>query len=200
VFLRQHTHAHLHTDLIAGLPGEDLRSFGLGFDRLLRLEPHEIQVGILKRLRGTPISRHDLEWGMIYSERAPYEVLRTSALPFEDLQHLKRFARAWDLVSNSGRFSHLARAVLAARASGFEAFSAWTTWLHAQIGDFTGLSPARLSGLLVRWLEAAGVAGAEALAGADALARARAAEVLRAQGRALRRQAAHVDPTQEEAP
>ena len=43
---------HLHADLIVGLPGETLESFAAGFDRLVALGPQEIQVGILKRLRG----------------------------------------------------------------------------------------------------------------------------------------------------
>src|SRR5258705_9249082 len=58
-FLRAHSGVHIHADLIAGLPGESLESFGAGFDRLIGLGPQEIQVGILKRLRGTPIVRHD---------------------------------------------------------------------------------------------------------------------------------------------
>lgn len=53
-WLRQHSGVHLHADLIVGLPGETLESFGQGFDRLIGLGPQEIQVGILKRLRGTP--------------------------------------------------------------------------------------------------------------------------------------------------
>ena len=156
-FLRAHTHVHLHTDLIAGLPGEDRASFGRGFDRLVKLAPHEIQVGILKRLRGTPIARHDAEWGMVYSERAPYEVLQTRVLPFEQVQELKRFARAWELVSNSGRYAHLSRALLGTQPSAFEAFSAWTAWLHRKIRDFTAVNPSRLSALLVEWLEGQGV-------------------------------------------
>ena len=52
-FLRGQTGVHVHADLIAGLPGESLGSFAAGFDRLVALRPHEIQVGMLKRLRGT---------------------------------------------------------------------------------------------------------------------------------------------------
>jgi radical SAM superfamily enzyme YgiQ (UPF0313 family) len=74
-FLRQDTGVHVHADLIAGLPGEDLASFAAGFDRLVALGPQEIQVGILKRLRGAPIARHDEQWGMVYSPTPPYEVL-----------------------------------------------------------------------------------------------------------------------------
>ena len=53
-FLREETDVHLHTDLIVGLPGEDLPTFGEGFDRLIGWNPQEIQVGILKRLEGDP--------------------------------------------------------------------------------------------------------------------------------------------------
>jgi radical SAM superfamily enzyme len=63
-FLREQTGVHVHADLIVGLPGEDLESFGRGFDRLVAIGLQEIQVGILKRLRGTPIVRHDSEFEM----------------------------------------------------------------------------------------------------------------------------------------
>jgi radical SAM superfamily enzyme YgiQ (UPF0313 family) len=103
-FLRQETGVHIHADLIVGLPGEDLESFAAGFDRLVRLNPQEIQVGILKRLRGTPIVRHDAGWSMVYSPHAPYEILQNKLLDFATLQRLRRFSRYWDLLSNSGNF------------------------------------------------------------------------------------------------
>src|SRR5213075_1027517 len=88
-FLREHSGVHVHADLIVGLPGEDLASFGRGFDRLVALRPQEIQVGLLKRLRGTPIVRHDAEFRMVYSPHAPYEVLQTAAIDFATMQRLK---------------------------------------------------------------------------------------------------------------
>ncbi|CAN0278235.1 unnamed protein product, partial [Phaeothamnion confervicola] len=97
-FLRSQTGVHVHADLIVGLPGEDLDTFGAGFDRLIELDPQEIQVGILKRLRGTPIIRHTQEWGMVYSATAPYEVLQTGAVTFADMQRMKRFSRYWDVL------------------------------------------------------------------------------------------------------
>jgi radical SAM superfamily enzyme YgiQ (UPF0313 family) len=103
-WLRTETGVHVHTDLIVGLPGEDLASFAAGFDRLVKLNPQEIQVGILKRLRGTPIVRHDRTWGMVYSSHAPYEVLQTKLIDFATMQRLRRFARYWDLIANSGKF------------------------------------------------------------------------------------------------
>ena len=95
---------HIHADLIAGLPGESLESFAAGFDRLIALGPHEIQVGILKRLRGTPIVRHDAEWRMVYNPHPPYEILQNRLIDFATMQKLRRFARYWDLVGNSGNF------------------------------------------------------------------------------------------------
>jgi radical SAM superfamily enzyme YgiQ (UPF0313 family) len=103
-FLRSQTGVHIHADLIAGLPGETLESFAAGFDRLIALGPQEIQVGMLKRLRGTPIVRHDAEWQMIYNPHPPYEILQNQLIDFATMQRLRRFARYWDLVGNSGNF------------------------------------------------------------------------------------------------
>jgi radical SAM superfamily enzyme YgiQ (UPF0313 family) len=103
-FLRSQTGVHVHADLIVGLPGEDVESFAAGFDRLVALGPQEIQVGMLKRLRGTPIVRHDVEWGMVYSPNPPYEILQTKLIDFATMQRLRRFARYWDLLANSGNF------------------------------------------------------------------------------------------------
>lgn len=105
-WLRAFSTAHLHTDLIFGLPGEDLQSFAKGFDQLVALKPHEIQVGILKRLRGAPIIRHTDAFGMIYNPYPPYNILATDRIDAFTMQQMNRFARYWDLIGNSGRFEH----------------------------------------------------------------------------------------------
>lgn len=130
--LRERTHAHLHADLIAGLPGEDLASFGAGFDRLLSLRPHEIQVGILKRLRGAPIARHTEEWGMVYAPGAPYELLCNRDLDFLTMQRLRRFAKYWDALANSGNFREsIAR--LWETGSPFHTFLAFSDWAFQRL-------------------------------------------------------------------
>ena len=101
------TGAHIHADLVAGLPGEDMKSFAAGFDRLSAIGVHEIQVGILKRLRGAPIARHDREWDMRYNPRPPYEILSTGQVTYPEMQGLKRFSRYFDMVCNSGVFTPL---------------------------------------------------------------------------------------------
>src|SRR5690606_14978527 len=104
-WLVENSQAHLHVDLIAGLPGEDIASFAQGFDKLVALGPHEIQFGILKRLRGTPIIRHTEAYGLIFDPHPPYSILATDRIDFASMQRLVRFARYWDLIANSGRFA-----------------------------------------------------------------------------------------------
>jgi radical SAM superfamily enzyme YgiQ (UPF0313 family) len=131
-FLREQTGVHVHADLIAGLPGESLESFAAGFDRLVALRPQEIQVGLLKRLRGTPIGRHDAEWRMVYSPSAPYELLQNRLIDFAMMQRLDRFARYWDLVGNSGRFVETTPLFWTDGASPFAEFLRFSDWLFAR--------------------------------------------------------------------
>src|SRR2546428_4538461 len=125
LFPRGKPAVHIHADLIVGLPGESLDSFAAGFDRLIALGPQEIQVGLLKRLRGTPIVRHDAEWGMRYQAEPPYEILQTKQIEFATMQKLRRFARYWDLVGNSGNFVETAPLLWQQSRTPFAAFLAW---------------------------------------------------------------------------
>ena len=154
-WLRRESVVHLHVDLIAGLPGESLESLATGFDRTLALAPQEIQMGILKRLRGTPIVRHDQECGMVYSPLPPYEVLRTDQLGFEVLARLRRFARFWDLFGNSGLFAQSLSLIWSAsdsRSSPFHGFLTFSDWLHEHRVETHGISPLRRFELLWRFL------------------------------------------------
>jgi radical SAM superfamily enzyme YgiQ (UPF0313 family) len=150
-FLRSETGVHVHADLIVGLPGESLESFADGFDRLLGLGPQEIQVGMLKRLRGTPIVRHDAEWAMSYSPRAPYEILSNRLIDADTMARLARFARFWDLVANSGNFIESAPRLWRDR-SPFTGFLAFADWLYARFGRTWGIPLARLAESLFRYL------------------------------------------------
>lgn len=158
-FLRAETGVHIHADLIVGLPGEDLESFGAGFDRLWALRPQEIQVGILKRLRGTPIVRHE---NMLYSPSPPYEILQSDALSFPELQELRRFARFWDLVANRGTFPRVLPLLLGDRP--FANFRRFAAWLYAKTGATAGIALPRLAELLFTWLEEQGVEATQAMA------------------------------------
>ncbi len=152
-FLRDHTGVHVHADLIAGLPGEDLESFARGFDALYAMGPQEIQLGILKRLRGTPIVRHDAAFGMIYAASPPYEVLRTDALSFATLQRLKRLAKYWDIFCNSGNFKDTMNALLDPAPSAFHAFLAFSDWLYPRLGATWGIALHRQYELVWQYTE-----------------------------------------------
>jgi len=143
---------HLHADLIAGLPGETFESIAAGFDRLHACGPDEIQMGILKKLRGAPIAKHDIEWQMVYNSSPPYDVLQTSTLTFAELQNIRRFARYWDITVNNGRFPHSAPLIWKDQPSVFAAFMEWSEWLYAQTHTTFGFTPARLAQLLEQFL------------------------------------------------
>ncbi len=177
-FLRRQTGVHIHADLIVGLPGETLECFAAGFDKLIALGPQEIQIGILKRLRGTPIVRHDSEWQMVYSAHPPYEILRNKLINFPTMQRLRRFARYWDMVGNSGNFLESApliwssgvsaerrkfrgikecgflpkAATSALEGSPFHSFLQFSDWLHARAKRTDGIALLRLMELLFEFL------------------------------------------------
>ena len=161
-WLVQHTHAHLHTDLIFGLPGETLASFADGFDRLWALGPHEIQLGILKRLRGTPIHRHTEPYGMVYDASAPYTVQQTSTVSAAEVQGMTRMARYWDLLANSGRYkASMARVMALPGLSPFWRFWHLSEAVYQSTGKTHGLSPEALIDFLYAYLlEAATLARA----------------------------------------
>ena len=161
-WLREFSHAHLHTDLIFGLPGESLHSFAQGFDQLVALRPHEIQLGLLKRLRGTPIARHSAAFGMVFDAQPPYAVRQTGAVGTADMLRFTRLSRYWELIANSGRFQRSLALLLAASpvrpagsvgqtadthgkaaepASPFYAFLACADWLWARTGATSRLTP-----------------------------------------------------------
>ena len=136
LYLKSETKVHTHVDLIAGLPGESLESFAAGFDRLSGLAPDEIQVGVLKRLKGTPIIRHDSQWSMKYSERPPFQILENRNIDAVTLLKIQRFAKYWDLIANSGNFKlafeKISASVAAEKLSLFEWFWRLTDFLDSR--------------------------------------------------------------------
>jgi radical SAM superfamily enzyme YgiQ (UPF0313 family) len=149
-WLMAHSEAHLHVDLIAGLPGEDIVSFASGFNRLVALGPHEIQFGILKRLRGTPIIRHTRDYGLVFDPQPPYSILATDRIDFGTMQRLVRFSRYWDLIANSGRFANSLKLILG--ADPFARFMALSDWIFGQTDATHRIALERLAALVTRWL------------------------------------------------
>ena len=162
-WLVSESQAHVHADLVFGLPGETLQSFADGFDRLYALGPHEIQFGILKRLRGTPITRHTQAFAMAYDPQTPYTILQNSTIDFATMQRIQRFARYWEMLANSGRFA-LSLALLLAPGSAFNHFLNFSDWLWQTTGKTHEFALEKLVDLLHAHLN-----GVRALAGDEVL-------------------------------
>lgn len=171
-WLREHSQAHMHADLIVGLPGENIESFACGFNRLVNINPHEIQVGILKRLRGTPVLRHVDAYRLVFDSSAPYTILSTADIGFQDMQRMKRFARYWDLIANSGRFIKTLPFIL--KGLPFERFMALSDWIYQKTNAMHGIALERLASLITEWLSENGeeLTTARTIVGADFIPRA----------------------------
>jgi radical SAM superfamily enzyme YgiQ (UPF0313 family) len=154
-WLTTQSQAHLHVDLIAGLPGEDLDSFAQGFDKLIDIGPHEIQFGILKRLRGTPIIRHTEAFKLVFDPHPPYTILANDRIDFATMQRLVRFARYWDLVANSGRFAHTLALILG--DAPFANFMALSDWIYGKTDATHRIALDRLAKLVSEWLVSRGL-------------------------------------------
>jgi radical SAM superfamily enzyme YgiQ (UPF0313 family) len=176
-WLVDNSEVHLHLDLIGGLPGEDLLSFATGFNQLvdwlglLNGRPHEIQLGILKRLRGTPIIRHTEAFALRFNPNPPYNVLATSTITFNDMRRLERFARYWDLIANREATGQqlLEKSELLVQLLGdhgqeegfasegklqnaFACFMAFSDWLYERTDSTFKFERQRLHGLAREWL------------------------------------------------
>ena len=112
---------HIHVDLIAGLPYEDLPTFAKSFDDVYGLGADMLQLGFLKVLPGTQMRRKTEQHDLRYMDEPPYEILATKYMPYEDMLYLKHLDNILDQTANSGGFKYTLRSLL--RASGMTAFA-----------------------------------------------------------------------------
>ncbi len=96
-----------HLDLIAGLPGEDLESFKKSFNDVHAIRPDEIQLGFLKLLKGSSMREEAEKWGIVYSPYAPYEIIRSKDISYEELLLLKKVEAMVDKYYNSCKFNNI---------------------------------------------------------------------------------------------
>ncbi|WPC44764.1 B12-binding domain-containing radical SAM protein [Clostridium sp. JS66] len=96
-----------HLDLIAGLPGENIKSFKNSFNDVYSIRPEEIQLGFLKLLKGSPMREEAPKWGMVYSPYAPYEILKTKDISYNEIIILKRIEEVLDKYYNSRKFDNV---------------------------------------------------------------------------------------------
>lgn len=95
---------HIHIDLIAGLPFEDLASFKQSFNKAFSLGAHMLQLGFLKILYGSCMERNKEDFPCEYNTEPPYEVVSTKWLSENEIGFLHIFEDAFERICNSGRF------------------------------------------------------------------------------------------------
>jgi len=150
-FLGEETNAHLHIDLIIGLPGESVESFAGNLNSLMKMTGAEVQLGVLKKLSGTAISRHDENFEMLYSDLPPYEIMQTNLIPFTEMQKLKRLSRYWDLTYNSGNFNNTIK-LLWEDDNVYKNFNNFSEWIYSRTGVTSNISLNRLAELFFEYL------------------------------------------------
>ena len=132
---------HQHLDLIAGLPFEDYETFAKSFNRVYAMEPEQLQLGFLKVLKGSLMHEKASEYGICYMDMAPYEVLYTRWLSYEDVLKLKGVEEMVELYYNSNQFRHTLAFLVKQFESPFEMFEKMAEFYERK-GYFTN-SPAR---------------------------------------------------------
>ena len=119
---------HLHLDLIAGLPYEDLESFGRSFDTVMQIRPQQMQLGFLKVLKGSLMEQKAPEYGLEYSRRPPFTFIRTRWLDYPQLLQLKEMESVVEDYYNSGLFGNQIEWMLSQEVSPFSFFLDFGAW------------------------------------------------------------------------
>ncbi|MGL5088246.1 MAG: B12-binding domain-containing radical SAM protein [Cetobacterium sp.] len=103
---------HLHVDLIAGLPHDTYETFKDSFDYVYELDSEMIQLGFLKILNGTRISKEIEKYNYKYIEFPPYEILSNCFISYEELVKLKNFEKMLDYYYNSEKFKNSVKYII----------------------------------------------------------------------------------------
>lgn len=104
--IREGGNIHVHLDLIAGLPYEDYKTFINSFNDVYSLKPDQLQLGFLKVLKGSYMEEDSTNHGIVYQDRAPYEVLKTDLLGYDEILKLKGLCDMVEVYYNSGQFNY----------------------------------------------------------------------------------------------
>lgn len=139
--IHQSHNIHLHLDLIAGLPFETYDRFAISFNEVYAMAPHQLQLGFLKVLKGSPMEQQADLYNIVFGSAPPYEVRSTQWLSYHDVLRLKKIEEMVDCYYNSGQFTHTLPVLVQLFASPFAMYEALSTF-YQENGYFTNV-PAR---------------------------------------------------------
>ncbi len=92
----------VHADLIAGLPYEDLASFKETYSHLFGLKTEEMQVGILKLLKGSVLREEMERYNIKADENTPYQIISNDWVCSNDIKQVEYVALATERLWNRG--------------------------------------------------------------------------------------------------
>ena len=133
---------HQHLDLIAGLPYEDYDTFRKSFNDIYELQPNQLQMGFLKVLKGSYMYEHAAEYGVIYHDNPPYEVMATNWLSYEDILKMKRIEEMLEVYYNSGQFEITMKVLKHKFDSAFDMFQKLGDYYEEH--EYFGMSHSRI--------------------------------------------------------
>ncbi|SFA98962.1 Radical SAM superfamily enzyme YgiQ, UPF0313 family [Acetitomaculum ruminis DSM 5522] len=102
--IAKNNNVHQHLDLIAGLPFEGFESFRKSYNDVYSLKPNQLQLGFLKVLKGSKMHEMAKEYGIKYQNKAPYEVLMTDFLSYDEIIKIKLVEEMTEVYYNSHQF------------------------------------------------------------------------------------------------
>ena len=102
--VKEGNNVHQHLDLIIGLPYEDYKTFANSFNEVYAMHPDQLQLGFLKVLKGSYMHECCENYEIVYKSSAPYEVLYTKWLSYEEVLRLKTIEEMVEVYYNSGQF------------------------------------------------------------------------------------------------
>ena len=138
--IKECNNVHLHLDLIAGLPFEDYESFRKSFDDVFALRPHQLQLGFLKVLKGSPMEKRCVSYGLKHTELPPYEVMETNWITYDDLIKLKSVEEMVEVYYNSGQFVNTIELLIRDMESPFVFFEKLAQWYETQGSEMLNFS------------------------------------------------------------
>lgn len=122
--IKSNKNIHQHLDLIAGLPKENYISFSKSFNDVYNLEPEQFQLGFLKLLKGSGLRANAEKYGLVYKDKAPYEILYTDSLNYEEMLSLKSIEEMIEIYYNSSKAIYSLKYMLQFFKSPFDFYKA----------------------------------------------------------------------------
>ena len=159
--IREAGNVHQHLDLIAGLPYENIESFERSFNEVYGMRPEQLQLGFLKVLKGSLMHEKAEEYGILYQDRAPYEVLSTRWLSYGEIIRLKKVEEMVEVYYNSAQFANTLRRLEGHFPSAFAMYEALGAYYEKN--GLYGMNHSRIARyeILYRFLCGSGVKNPE---------------------------------------